>query len=179
MAAIAMKTIQVLSFAPIAALVALSLVGCGRPASSTASAPAAPAAATPTAPASGGREVLITANDAMKFNTLEIHAAPGEALAVTLRNDGTMPKFSMGHNWVLVGADVDLAAFVNDATTAAKYDYVPREHPERILAATKLLGPRETSTARFNAPTKPGRYPFLCTFPGHLQVGMKGHLIVE
>jgi len=38
--------------------------------------------------------------------------------------------------------------------------------------------PRPT-TATFAAPAAPGRYPFICSFPGHAQVGMRGVLIVE
>jgi uncharacterized cupredoxin-like copper-binding protein len=30
----------------------------------------------------------------------------------------------------------------------------------------------------FTAPTTPGRYEFVCSFPGHYQVGMRGVLIV-
>ena len=40
----------------------------------------------------------------MKFIVIEIRAKAGERLSVTLVNKGTTPKFSMGHNWVLLGA---------------------------------------------------------------------------
>jgi azurin len=164
------------------ALIALLLnAGCGRSeqaanaASATPAPPAAPAMAKPAT----GRAIVITANDTMKFNVTEIHAKPGEALAVTLTNEGTVPKFSMGHNWVLLTPDVDLTAFVGDAAMAPTTEYVPASFKASVLASTKLLGPKESDTALFYAPTKPGRYPFLCAFPGHFQVGMKGELIVE
>jgi azurin len=48
-----------------------------------------------------------------------------------------------------------------------------------MIAHTKLLGPKEKDTVTFQAPKEPGRYPFLCSFPGHYQVGMRGELIVE
>jgi azurin len=115
----------------------------------------------------------------MKFNVTEIHAKPGEALAVTLTNEGTIPKFSMGHNWVLLTAGADLNAFTSEAATAAATDYVPASLANEVLAATKLLGPKQSDTVLFYAPKTPGRYPFLCAFPGHMQVGMKGDLIVE
>ncbi len=166
-----------------AAIAALVLAGCGRsqPAADTASAaaPAAEASAPAAAKPATGRAIAITANDTMKFNITEIHAKPGEALAVTLTNEGTVPKFSMGHNWVLLAAGTDLNAFAGEAATAAATEYVPASFKDHVLAATKLLGPKESSTALFYAPTKPGRYPFLCAFPGHMQVGMKGELIVE
>jgi azurin len=162
-----------------AIIAALALSGCGKSdGKSTASAQAATSTSAASKPTTG-RAVEITANDTMKFNLTEIRAKAGEALAITLVNQGTMPKFSMGHNWVLLAADLDLNAFAGDAAMAAKNDYVPASYKDRILAATKLLGPKESDTVIFNAPAKPGRYPFLCSFPGHFQVGMKGDLIVE
>jgi azurin len=172
-----------------AALIALlTLTGCGRSGSSDAAATSAAAPSTEkaagtvasaaTKPADG-RVVEIHADDTMKFTVTEIHAKPGEALAVTLKNVGTVPKFSMGHNWVLVALGTDMDAFASAASEAATTDYVPAAFKDQILAETKLLGPGESDTAHFYAPTKPGHYPFLCTFPGHYQVGMKGDLIVE
>lgn len=163
----------------VAAIAAVAFTGCGK---NKAPAPAEPAA-TAAAPAANkpatGRAIEVAANDTMKFSVTEIRAKPGEALAVTLVNQGTMPKFSMGHNWVLLAADVDINAFAGDAATAAKTDYVPASYKDRVIATTKLLGPKESDTVVFNAPAKPGRYPFICSFPGHFQVGMKGELIVE
>ena len=63
---------------------------------------------------------------------------------------------------------------------AVTTDYVPRAtQGDKVLAATKLLGPKERDTVTFTAPTAPGRYEFVCSFPGHLQVGMRGVLIVQ
>jgi azurin len=175
-----MKTNTRILCLAIPALAVLMLSGCGKSETPAATA-AAPAASKPASSqdATKAREIEITATDAMKFNLTEIRAKPGEKLAVTLTNMGTMPKFSMGHNWVLLAADVKVEAFANDASTAAKTDYVPASYKDRILASTKLLGPKQSDTVTFNAPKEPGRYPFLCTFPGHVQVGMKGELIVE
>lgn len=173
------KSSLLLGFAVVSGL---ALSGCGKADKSAEAASAAPAAAAsaPSAdkPASG-RAIAITANDTMKFNITEIRAKPGEALAVTLTNEGTVPKFSMGHNWVLLAEGTDLNAFAGDAATAATTEYIPDSFRSHVLAATKLLGPKESDTALFYAPKKPGRYPFLCAFPGHMQVGMKGELIVE
>jgi azurin len=141
-------------------------------------------AASSAAPAAGpvvhdGRAVEITANDTMKFSIVEIRAKAGERLSVTLVNQGTTPKFSMGHNWVLVTSSANVDAFLMAAAEAATTDYVPASKRAEILAATKLLGPGERDTATFAAPTVPGTYPFLCSYPGHAQVGMRGVLIVE
>lgn len=137
------------------------------------------AAATSDASPRDARAIEITANDAMKFSATEITAKRGEALSVTLVNLGTTPKFSMGHNWVLLALDTDVAQFVVAAAEAATTEYVPAAQKARILASTKLLGPTERNTVTFVAPDKPGRYEFVCSFPGHYQVGMRGVLIVE
>jgi azurin len=167
-----------------AVLASLAVVACGQSGQS-ASGPGAPSAApTPapaaaTAPAAEGRKVEITANDQMKFSVLEIRAKAGERLSVTLANTGTTPKFSMGHNWVLLGAAANVETFLAAAAEAPTTEYVPAARRADILASTKLLGPGEHDTATFAAPASPGRYPFICSFPGHAQVGMRGVLIVE
>ena len=168
----------------LALLFVLSSVACSAPPSSTAAASnagAAPAAsaATPATPVHDGRPIEITADDTMKFNVTEIAAKPGEKLSVTLVNLGTTPKFSMGHNWLLVAPMGDIQPFLVAAAEAMTTDYVPvATQKDRVLAATKLLGPKERDTVTFTAPTTPGRYEFVCSFPGHYQVGMRGVLIV-
>src|SRR5450756_2609226 len=73
-------------------LAALVFTGCSKSekADASATAPSAPApgAAAASKPATG-RAIVFTANDTMKFNLTEIRAKPGEALAVTLTNEGT------------------------------------------------------------------------------------------
>jgi azurin len=163
----------------------LGAAACSTPAATdtSASAPASPGATTSPAtratPVHDGRSIELSANDTMKFSVTEILAMPGEKLSVTLVNDGTTPKFSMGHNWVLVASGVDIQQFLVAAAESVTTDYVPGgTQPGGILAATKLLGPTERDTVTFTAPVKPGRYEFLCSFPGHFQVGMRGVLIV-
>ena len=167
----------------LALLIALSGVACSAPPSTTAAAsdPAGAAAASagsPAAPVHDGRPIEITADDTMKFNVTEIAAKPGEKLSVTLVNLGTTPKFSMGHNWLLVAPMADIQPFLVAAAEAMTTDYVPAAQKDRFLAATTLLGPKERDTVTFVAPTTPGRYDFVCSFPGHYQVGMRGVLIV-
>ena len=48
-----------------------------------------------------------------------------------------------------------------------------------VLAMTGLAGPGETVQVTFKAPAKPGKYPFVCSFPGHYLSGMKGELTVK
>lgn len=165
----------------IAVLIATFGAGCTSSSEPSGGASGAGLAAPAVAPAvHDGRVIEITGTDTMKFSVTEIIAKPGEKLSVTLVNIGTTPKFSMGHNWVLLAAGVDIPKFLLAAAEAPTTAYVPRTTAaDQILAATKLLGPKERDTATFTAPTTPGRYEFICSFPGHYQVGMRGVLIVQ
>src|SRR5262245_33914582 len=55
------------------------------------------------------KSVQIAGNDQMKFDVTAIEAKAGQKVTVTLKNAGTMPKVSMGHNFVLLAPDVDPA----------------------------------------------------------------------
>ena len=43
---------------------------------------------------------------------------------------------------------------------------------------TSLVQPGQSVTVQFRAPSEPGDYPFVCTFPGHWRV-MNGVLRVR
>ena len=49
----------------------------------------------------------------------------------------------------------------------------------QVLAGSKFAGPGETVYVTFKAPAEAGNYPYLCTFSGHFQAGMKGVLTVK
>ncbi len=132
-----------------------------------------------TAAQSGPRTIEITAGDNMKYSLSTIEAKPGEELKVSLTNIGSQPKEVMGHNWILLKAGTDVAAFDAAAVTAKDTDYIPASQQDKIIAHTKLVGPRKTEEVTFKAPETPGEYPFLCSFPAHYQVGMKGTLTVK
>lgn len=157
----------------------LVLAGCGG--SETKSAPAAsePAAAPAPADPAGVKVIRLTGDDLMKFNITTIEAAPGEALRVELRNIGRMPKQSMAHNFVLLQpmADSELNA-IGIAASMAAPTYLPKDMSKVLAHSTKVLGPGESETIDFTAPTTPGEYPYLCTFPGHFAT-MRGKLIVK
>jgi azurin len=155
----------------VAALAAILTCGCGQK-DTSASAASAPAAA-------GPREIEITAGDTMKYSLTQIDAKPGEPLKVVLTNIGTQPKEVMGHNWVLLKAGTDVAAFDAAALASKDTGYIPASLADQVITHIDLLGPRKSGEADFNAPTTPGDYPFLCTFPAHYQVGMKGTLTVK
>lgn len=155
---------------PALLICALALSGCGKKDESVA-APAASASATLT--------VEMTANDSMKFNILRIEARAGQEVKVILTNMGNMPKAAMGHNWVLLKAGTDAKAFIDAAVTAAATDYIPAAMVDSVLAHTKMLGPKQSDEVTFKAPTEPGEYAFVCSFPAHYLSGMHGVLVVK
>jgi len=56
-------------------------------------------------------------------------------------------------------------------------DVVETPEDPSVLFSVRELNPGESQTIHFNAPTAPGKYPYLCIFPGHWQ-SMKGTLVV-
>ena len=117
----------------------------------------------------------------MRFDVTAFDAKPGQKISLTLKNVGTTPKFSMGHNFLLLDRTVNtgnVQVFLDKASTEAAHDYVPPDAKE-VLAHTKLLGPNETDTVTFNAPFVPGDYLYLCSFPGHYTQGTKGFMTVK
>lgn len=117
--------------------------------------------------------------NAMKFDVATISAAPGETIKIVLTNSSTLPKAVMGHNWILLKAGADPVAFAQSAATEGATGYIPAKLEDKMVAHINLLGPGESGEVVFTAPAEPGAYPFLCTFPGHCAVGMKGVLTVK
>ena len=87
----------------------------------------------------------------------------------------------MQHNFVLVapGAAEEVGALADRLATqpdSLAQGYLPESN--KILQATPLVQPKQKSELNFTAPAVPGRYPFICTFPGHWRI-MRGVLVVE
>lgn len=128
------------------------------------------------------KDVTVQADDKMKYDLTSIDASPGQKINVTFKNIGTTPKFSMGHNFVLLDKAITeqniQAKFLDPASQEASHDYVPPSD-KNVLAHSKLLGPNETELVSFNAPFVPGDYLYVCSFPGHYTQGTKGFLHVK
>ena len=121
----------------------------------------------------------ITGNDSMKFNMTSFTVKPGEVVHVSLSNVGTLPKSVMGHNWVLLKAGKTGAAYASAAANAKDEDYEPKSQSADVIASIGLLGARQNGDVTFTAPSEPGDYQYLCSFPGHFQVGMRGVMTVK
>ncbi len=111
-----------------------------------------------------------------RFDLTSITARPGQAVRLVFNNTDDMQ-----HNVAVLQRD-SLAA-VEKALIAMMADPKAQDRgfiPETplVLFNTPLVNARQSATLEFTAPTQPGEYPFICTFPGHW-VTMRGVLRVE
>ncbi|HVJ81952.1 MAG TPA: DUF6797 domain-containing protein, partial [Planctomycetia bacterium] len=124
----------------------------------------------------GAREVRIEAGKNLTYATRSVKVKAGEPLKLTFINPDVVP-----HNWVLIKPGTlpkvgDLANKIVSDPDAAARQYVPRS-PD-VLFYTDVVFPEDRGIIHFRAPAAKGRYPYLCTFPGHWMV-MNGEMIVE
>jgi azurin len=115
----------------------------------------------------------------MKFSMATITAKPGEQLRVRLVSKGSMPKIAMAHNFVLLNKTAKVVDFATAAMNARATDFIPADRKADIIASTGLAGAGETVEVTFKVPAAAGEYPYICSFPGHFQAGMKGNLVVK
>jgi azurin len=125
------------------------------------------------------RPVDIVATDDMKFSVTTVTARAGEQIRIRLIVKGAMPKIVMAHNVVVLKIGTDVTKLVTDGAPHRATDFLPPPMMDSVIARTPLGGAGETVEVTFAAPAKPGRYPFICSFPGHYQAGMKGVLVVK
>lgn len=168
---------KVLSIACCLAVATLGTVAAQTP-------PAAKSAPKPAAKAQGAaakgaaRTIEFEVGDNMKFDKTELTAKPGETLHIVLKSTGTMPKIAMGHNFVLLKPSVDVVEFNKAGFNARETDFIPPAMKDGVIAHTTVVGPGETAEVTFKAPAA-GKYTFLCSFPGHFALGMRGTLTVK
>ena len=113
----------------------------------------------------------------MLFNTEKITVKRNQPIKLEFYNPDATP-----HNFVLIEPnsleEIGLAAnkMATDPIASKTGQFIPLS--KKIIVHTKMLNQGEKETLRFKAPSKPGEYPYLCTFPGHWTI-MKGTLIVQ
>lgn len=110
----------------------------------------------------------------LQFDKKEVIVKAGARIRLELVNDDDML-----HNIVITqpgtGQAVGAAALTLGLEGEAR-SYVP-DSPD-VIAHTRVLGPHERETIYFTAPSEPGDYDYVCTFPGHYMI-MKGILKVR
>jgi putative heme-binding domain-containing protein len=114
----------------------------------------------------GVRAIRIgTVHDQMLFDKERIVVKAGQAVEISLENTDIMP-----HNLVILqpGSLEEIGNLAEAQATepsAMQRNYVPKS--PKVLHATRLLVPREVQKISFTAPSQPGVYPYVCTYPGH------------
>ncbi|NBQ56867.1 MAG: auracyanin family protein [Opitutaceae bacterium] len=121
----------------------------------------------------GDQAFLLGTQPGLKFDQTLLTTEAGTRIRLIFRNTDDML-----HNFVLCapgkGQDVGTAALALGVEGTAK-NYVP-DSPD-VLVHTALTQPETSDTIYFIAPTTPGDYDFICSFPGHSTL-MKGILRV-
>jgi len=112
----------------------------------------------------------------MSYNARELTVAPGQLVEIIFTNSDEMP-----HNVVLgaagslnaIGAAAD--ALAQDPANAPTLQYIPEI--AQVIVAMPMVQPGQSTSIQFRAPTEPGQYPYVCTFPAHWRL-MNGVLNV-
>lgn len=108
---------------------------------------------------------LGTIPDQMLFDKERLAVQAGKPFEIVFENNDLMP-----HNFVLLkpGALEEVGTLAENTATepgALARHFVPRS--DKVLLSSRLLQPREAERLRFTAPSTPGVYPYVCTYPGH------------
>ena len=107
-------------------------------------------------------------HEQLRFDTTRLEVTAGKQFEVIFENDDVMP-----HNFAIVPPgkhmEVGTAAMTMTPDKLDKQGraFMPAAFEKDILAATKLLEPGQKETIKLKAPSQPGEYEFVCTFPGH------------
>lgn len=123
-----------------------------------------------------GTILRVTAAPGLQFapKTLEVKA--GTQVRLIFENPDNME-----HNLLILapGSVQEIGTLADEMAAqqgAVAKHYIPES--DKVLFHTKLLGPNSEEELTFTAPTEPGDYPYLCTFPGHWRI-MQGVLTVS
>ncbi|MEY5014822.1 MAG: hypothetical protein RIS92_1180 [Verrucomicrobiota bacterium] len=115
-----------------------------------------------------------TVVEKMVYDVKEFTVKAGKKIKLTFANPDFMP-----HNLEIVkpgkADEVAMKAISMGAEGFTK-GFVP-ESPD-LIVGTKLVDHGKEQVLEFNAPTQPGDYPFVCTFPGH-HILMRGIMKVQ
>ena len=121
------------------------------------------------------RPITISAARNLMFDQTVLEVEAAEPIRLTFNNPDTVP-----HNWALLkeGTLQVVGQKCNEliADPDVRRNYIPET--DDVLAYTDVVEPYSKHTIYFRSPQKPGRYPYLCTFPGHWMV-MNGTLVVR
>jgi putative heme-binding domain-containing protein len=108
---------------------------------------------------------LGTLVEQMLYDRERLVVQAAKPFEILFENTDTMP-----HNLVFIEPGSleevgDLAEKTGNDPKAMQRAYVPIS--KKVMKASTLLQPRQSERIAWTAPSKPGVYPYVCTFPGH------------
>jgi plastocyanin len=107
--------------------------------------------------------VSLKAMVGLQYDIARFKVKPGSRVKLTLTNVS-----DMNHNLLITKPGMRLDV-VNSALKLAEkgpqMDYTP--NMEAVLWSIPVISPGQTKSITFTAPTEPGIYPYVCTYPGH------------
>jgi plastocyanin len=107
--------------------------------------------------------ITVGTKPGLKFDLSEVQVKAGSRVKWVFNNNDDML-----HNCVIVkpnAANTVGEAAIKLGLKGSELNYVPKLGS--VLFHTNILQPETTETLYFTAPTEPGDYQFVCTFPGH------------
>ena len=116
---------------------------------------------------------ISTLVEKMKYDTPNLTVKAGKKINLIFSNPDFMP-----HNIVLVSpnkADSVAMEALKLGANGFAVGFVPPS--KDVIWASKLIDHGAEQEIKFNAPSKPGDYPYVCTFPGH-HIIMRGNMKV-
>nr|WP_299069801.1 plastocyanin/azurin family copper-binding protein [uncultured Allomuricauda sp.] len=119
-------------------------------------------------------EIQLGTLPGLQFDKKELKVVAGSKVKLTFNNSDDMP-----HNFLFVNpgkADEVGEAALKLGLDGAELSFIPKS--DEIIAHTNMVAPSDAETIYFIAPSEPGIYQYVCTFPGHHTI-MRGVLRVE
>lgn len=107
--------------------------------------------------------IILGTKPGLKFDITDVQVKAGSKIKWVFNNNDDML-----HNCVLVKpgtANPTGEAAIKLGLKGSDMQYVPKS--ANVLFHTNILQPETSETIYFVAPSEPGDYTFLCTFPGH------------
>jgi azurin len=107
--------------------------------------------------------ITINAIAGLQFDVKKFRVKPGSEVTLTFINTD-----DMSHNLVITrpGAREEVVnAALNMGEEGMKMNFIPSS--PKVLWSIPVIAPGETKVLTFKAPSEPGNYPYVCTYPGH------------
>ena len=117
---------------------------------------------------------IASVGNTMAYDVTGFSVKAGQKVKITLKNNADQP--AMTHNWVLVKPGTEQQVATDGIAAGPTANYV-KAGDANVIAFTPISQPGGTVDVTFTAPSEPGNYPYICTYPGHW-TAMKGTMMV-